>query len=546
MVECIAAAPASYISVLKVVVMLVLLVPWLYAAPFVYRDAVRVRISKVTWSVVVLTSGSVGLIAWMLAPLYFVGLLVYVVLTAASLLVYAVYRDGKADAEDKLLSGRFFQSIFLRSPLKEVDVVTRLKVYDYIPRIVDPPNPQTSPASECEAYNLMQAFLYDIVFRRGSEVDISPGPETSRVRLLVDGVIVDRPALPLADSEAIIQYLKRIGGMDTEDRRRPQQGRISVDVAGGVAADVELTTAGTTGGQRLQLRIVQETVKTDLEELGLSDDLLTRLRAMGKFDTGLIVVSGRPHGGLTSTLYALLREQDAFIKQLVTLEASPVVDLENVTQVAYGEEAKLPEALGGVIRRDPDVIMVDRCPEEKTADLVNRAADSKLVLLGLHALDAFSGLARWVQVCNDAAGAVKNLRGVLCQVLLRKLCPNCREPYRPDPNVVAKANLSGEKIENFYRPPTRELLDDKGNPITCQACQGTGYVGRTGAFELLEVTDDVRQLVADGATLVEIKAACRKSKMLYIQEQALRKVIQSITSVQEVIRVTKAPKKKTS
>jgi len=377
-------------------------------------------------------------------------------------------------------------------------------------------------------------------------VDISPGPETSRVRLLVDGVVVSRPSLPLADSEAIIQYLKRIGGMETEDRRRPQQGRISVDAAGGAAADVELTTAGTTGGQRLQLRIVQETVKTDLEELGLSDDLLGRLREMGKTDTGLIVVSGRPHGGLTSTLYAMLREQDAFIKQLVTLEASPVVDLENITQVAYGEEAKLPEALGGVIRRDPDVIMVDRCPDEKTADLVNRAADGKLVLLGLHAMDAFSGLARWVQVCSDAADAVKNLRGVLCQVLVRKLCPNCREPYRPDPNVVAKVNLSGEQIENFYRPPTREVLDEKGNPITCLACQGTGYVGRTGAFELLEVTDDVRQLVAAGATLAEIKAACRKSKMLYIQEQALRKVIQGVTSVQEVIRVTKPPKKKTS
>lgn len=546
MVECIAAAPASYISVLKVVVMLVLLVPWLYAAPFVYRDAVRVRISKVTWSVVVLASGAVGLTVWLLAPLFLVGLLIYAVLTAASLLVYAVYRDGKVDAEDKLLSGKFFQTIFSRSGREDVEVVTRLKVYDYIPRIVDPPNPETSPASECEAYNLMQGFLYDIVFRRGSEVDISPGPETSRVRVLVDGVVVDRPQLPLADSEAIIQYLKRIGGMDVDDRRRPQQGRISVDAAGGAAADVELTTAGSTGGQRLQLRIVQETVKTDLEELGLTDDVLTRLREMGKTDAGLIVVSGRPHGGLTSTLYALLREQDAFIKQLVTLEASPVVDLENITQVAYGEEAKLPEALAGVIRRDPDVIMVDRCPEEKTGELVNRAADNKLVLLGLHALDAFSGLARWVQVSNDAAGAVKNLRGVLCQVLLRTLCPNCREPYRPDPNVVAKANLSGEKIDNFYRPPTREVLDDKGNPVTCMACQGTGYVGRTGAFELLEVTDDVRQLVASGATLVEIKAACRKSKMLYIQEQALRKVIQGVTSVQEVIRVTKTAKKKSS
>jgi type II secretory ATPase GspE/PulE/Tfp pilus assembly ATPase PilB-like protein len=128
-------------------------------------------------------------------------------------------------------------------------------------------------------------------------------------------------------------------------------------------------------------------------------------------------------------------------------------------------------------------------------------------------------------------------------MLLRKLCPNCRESYVPNPEMLAKANLSGQRIERFYRPPTKPLTDEKGNPIGCVACQGTGYLGRTAVFELLEVTDEVRQLIVTGATLAQIKATCRKNRMLYLQEQALQRVIDGVTSVQELIRVSQADKK---
>ena len=141
-------------------------------------------------------------------------------------------------------------------------------------------------------------------------------------------------------------------------------------------------------------------------------------------------------------------------------------------------------------------------------------------------------------------GGVKDLCAVVHQVLIRKLCPACREQYRPDPQLLAKANLKISPNIPFYRPPTQGLADEKGRPIVCPSCQNSRYVGRTGVFELLELSDEIRQLIASNASLSQIRAACRKNGMLYLQEQALRKVVSGETSIQEVIRTTQQAKKK--
>jgi type II secretory ATPase GspE/PulE/Tfp pilus assembly ATPase PilB-like protein len=125
-------------------------------------------------------------------------------------------------------------------------------------------------------------------------------------------------------------------------------------------------------------------------------------------------------------------------------------------------------------------------------------------------------------------------------MLLRKLCPACKEAFRPAKEMLVKLNLPAEKIDKFYRPPTKPQVDEKGNPVICPTCRGTGYMGRTAAFELLEFNDEIRQLVIQNAPLAQLKAACRKSRMLYLQEQALRKVIEGLTNIEEVIRVSKA------
>ncbi len=272
--------------------------------------------------------------------------------------------------------------------------------------------------------------------------------------------------------------------------------------------------------------------------------MLEVVRGYNQESSGVILIAGPKASGLTSTLYSLVREHDAFMMQIFTLEPKPVVDLENITQFPYGEPETLTEALAVALRRDPDVMVVDGCEDPKTIQMAAEAADAKLLLVSMRAADSFTALAKWVKGIGHAESAMTNLKAVICQRLLRRLCPACREAYRPDPLLLAKINMPADGVEQFYRQHTGPLTDAKGKPYTCPTCQGSGYFGRTAIFEMMEVTDDIRQMVAGGTSLSQIKAACRKNKMLYLQEQGLQKAIDGTTSVQEVIRVTEPQKKK--
>ena len=532
-----------YFSLPKLIFVLVLAVPWLVVGPWINKDTLYVHASRELWSFVFLGAGTLGLLIWLLMPIYIVGLMVYVVLAAASIGAYIVHRNGRVPPEYKVLTGEHFSSLFKpqTADRRKIKVTQRVKVYSSDKRVVPAPDESATP-EEKQAFNLAQTLLYDVLFYRASEADLLPVGGQARLRLVIDGVVTERPPMEIPESESVIQFLKPYAGMSAEEHRRPQQGKLAVDIANS-PVDFVVTTAGTTGGQRMQFKVVQEFVQTQIELLGMSAEVLQTLKSLAASPNGLIIVSGRPGTGVTSTLYSILKAQDAFMKQLVTMEDKPVVDLENVTQVAYGDASKLPGMLATTLRRDPDLLMLDHCEDPNAAELVLPFAAKKMVILAMQAGDSFQALAKWIKLTGSANAAVANLRCVLCQMLVRKLCPTCRESYQPDPRFLARVNLPAQKIANFYRPPTSPLVDEKGQPYTCPTCQGNGYFGRTAVFELLQVTDDIRQLIAGGANLAQIQAACRKKKMLYLQEQALRKVIEGVTSIQEVIRITQQPKK---
>jgi len=534
----------EYFSPAKMIVMLLLAVPWLAACPWVRKDVQRVRGPVLSWAGAVLAAGGIGLLLWLLIPVYFVGLLLYVVLAGGALGAYVAYRNGRVPDKQKVFTASHLQRLSRKQKAKAAPVNQLLKLYDSHNKLIAPPDAERASAAEIATFNAAQRLIHDMIWRRASRADLSPTSHGMRLRYEIDGVLVDRPAPEPSAGEAIIQFLKANADMDVEDRRRPQEGMVSADLPeGGQRMDITLITAGTTGGQRVQFRLLQESFKTDIESLGMAPDVLVKVEQFNKPKGGILLISGPPRNGVSSTLYSLLRRHDAFTRQLVALEKETLIDLENITQGAYRDSAKLPGALASVLRRDPDVVMLDRCPDPKTASLVCDSADSKTFLIGAAASDSFQALARWVKNVEDPVAAMKHLKLVLCQVLLRQLCPTCRQAYRPDPGLLKKANLAGQQVENFYRPPARPEIDDKGRPIVCPTCQNSRYVGRTAAFEMLVVDDEMRQLVAEEASLSQIRAAARKKGMLYLQEQALRKVMQGATSVQEVIRVTQKDKK---
>jgi len=534
----------GYVSLVKVVFMLVLVTPWLMILPWIHYDVGRVRGSQVQWSLTVIVTGVIGVLVWLLLPMYFIGLAVYLVLLVSVVAGYVIWRDARVGPGDKLLSVIRARGFMLRGKGVMVDVVERVKIYDDRNVLIPPPDPASASIPECETYNIVQEFLVNMLTRRASEADISPASQAAAVvRFIVDGVLSVQPSLSLTESDMLIQAIKPMAGLDPEERRRPQEGLMSLDFAGN-QVEIGVITTGSTGGQRMQFRAMHEALRTNIQELGMTAEILQSVKAMTNRDSGLIIVSGRVGSGVTSTLYSLLRSMDAYTRSLVSLEAKTSADMENVTQTVYGDPKNLPKALTAAIRRDPDVIMVDACGDTQTAKLIAHACADKLVLLGIGAIDTFTALALWLKACGAATDGMANLHGVLCQALVRNLCPACRQPYRPDPQMLAKANLASSQIERFYRAPDSGRVDEHGEPIICPSCQETGYIGRTGVFELLEITGEIRRLIADKAQLAQIKAACRKNNMHYLQENALQKVMDGMTSIQEVIRVTQQGKKK--
>jgi len=545
MLEGIATIPpvGGYVSLGKIVTMFVFVLPWLYLAPWVDRDSKFVRAPKIVWSASVLGAGALGVLLWLVIPTFLAGLLIYVGLAGSVLLAYAVYRDGRVEPNRKVLTIRHLQSLLRMGQRDAAGAasVEKVKLYNDVGKIVFAPKGDQADLKAIAAYNLVQDLMYDVIYRRASMAELSPHGVGARVRYVIDGVVVDRPEMSLGDSQAIIECLKPIAGMDPQQEGASQEGKFSVD-AGQQSTDVTIKTAGSDAGQVMQLRVVQEVAQTKLDELGMSSEVLQRVREHNETPNGLIIVAGKRGCGVTSTLYSLLRVHDAFIKQLVSLETKETVELENITQHSYGEADSVAATLASALRRDPDVIMLDQCPDARTAELIVDASGEKVILLGMEAGDSFAALAKWVKVCSSSGAAMKNLHAVLYQILIRRLCEACREEYRPDPQLLAKANVKVGPDARFCRPPTGSLVDEKGRPIICPACQNTRYVGRTGVFELLELPEPIKNLVVSNASLAEIKTACRKNKMLYVQEQALRKSVRGITGIKEVIRMTQKAK----
>ncbi|MFQ6048576.1 MAG: GspE/PulE family protein, partial [Phycisphaerae bacterium] len=329
-----------------------------------------------------------------------------------------------------------------------------------------------------------------------------------------------------------------------------QSGHITAARGGGMKeldkmVKIEVRTSGSTAGERLMMRVLAEETRFKISDLGMSDQQLRQFQAVVDRPRGLVLCCGPRQSGLTSTLYAILRSHDAFMKNIHTLELRPSLELENITQNIHDphdSEVSFARRVQTILRADPDVVMIAAVADAETARLINQAAMERAKLyVGLNTSDCFEALQSWLSLVDDPRLVARALLAITAQRLVRRLCPECKQPYRPDPQTLRKANLPADRIQQFYRRGGY-VLNKKGERLVCQTCQGSGYFGRTAIFELLVVDETVRKLIVSRASISQIKAACRKTRppMLYLQEQGLRRVMEGVTSINEIIRVTRS------
>jgi len=261
-------------------------------------------------------------------------------------------------------------------------------------------------------------------------------------------------------------------------------------------------------------------------------------------------VTGKPQCGLTTTIYSLIRRHDAFTQNIYSLEIDPEIDLDNITQQKLDRGAppeQCARQLQSVLRADPDVVLVGFCNNADMAKIGTKAArEGKRLYFGMTQTSAFDALSEWLKMVGNPAYVADTIRLITYQVLLRKLCPDCREAYAPDPQMLRRLNLPVGKVKQFFRPPSEPEYDKHGNPLICAKCQGSGYYGRTAVMETIFFNEALKEVIKQGGDINAVRTQARKERVLYLQEQAIRKVIDGTTSIQEVLRVTSEKNGKTS
>jgi type II secretory ATPase GspE/PulE/Tfp pilus assembly ATPase PilB-like protein len=537
----------GFASIFKIVFILVWFFLWLLFCQWVNGDTQYVRaMNRDLWNPVILFSGAIAIAVWLFLPwpgaLFFVGWGLWLFIAASACAVYVILRNRHVDHAARVFTPAHIAKTIKNLGGKQEKVelaVERVPLKGADGKDLKPP---TDPA-DIAPYETTQNLLFDALWRRATDVVLAGLAEQVKLFYKIDGVNTERLDLIARDNvEDVITLLKTAAGLDTDERRKPQFGTVTAKhpTSGGTRVEIEVKTSGTTHGERLELRIVTQEARLRLPDIGLTDKQRELFERIVKAPKGLVLVSGPKASGVTTTLYAALREHDAFMQNLHTLERQPSMELENITQNRHDpsrSDVTYARQLQSILRREPDVVMVSDCPDRETAHLAAKnAVDGKKLYIGMQARESFDALKQFVSYCADSDLAAAALLGISCQRLVRRLCVSCREAYKPDPALLKKANLPADKVEFFYRARTEPMLDKKGRPIICPNCQGSGYFGRVAVFEVLVADNTIRELIRNGQPAKVILKQCRKLGMRFLQETAFQLVVDGVTSMNEVIR----------
>jgi len=539
----------GYFDLTKIIVFLLAALLWAHNAAWAEQDIKKLHVPKGMWIWLILASGIFSLVLWLLVPIFAVGLSLFVVLYGGAIISYVIFRNRRVAPSKTVLTPAHLKRLTKGSSISAEEKEhgkDRVRI-----KGADGKTPAwPKDVVEHAAYDALQDLLFDAIWRRSSDVrlDLLPNQPVKTV-FKVDGVDRAREPIDADLGPALFSEFKRIAGMNREELRRPQSGSFKATIGAGGSADkaveVDVKTSGSTAGQRLLLKLFSEETKFKLEDLGMTKSQFEAFEKQVGEPKGVIIVSGPRGSGVTSTLYAIIRSHDAFMQNIHSLEVTKSLELENITQHVYDSQdgtVSFGKRFRSILRTEPDIVMAGDTPDTETAALAAAAGrQGKKIYLGMTAKDTFTALRRYLQGVDDNALAASSLLAVTCQRLARIVCSECRRAYKPDPNLLKKANLPIGENRPFYRPPNQDELevDKQGNPILCPICQGSGYLGRTGVFEVLILDDDLRALVAKGTALPTLKVEARKKGMLYLQEVALHKVYEGQTSINEVLRVTR-------
>lgn len=395
----------------------------------------------------------------------------------------------------------------------------------------DNPQDVQSEANSAPIIRYVDLVLFQAIKEQASDIHFEPFDNDFKIRYRVDGSLFEMAPPPSHLAKAIISRVKVMSNMNIAETRVPQDGRI-VKQIGDRQVDMRVSSLPTQHGESVVLRVLDRSnVNLDIESVGLPQNIYDYVVETIEKPNGIFIVTGPTGAGKTTTLYAALRKINTIDAKLLTAEDPVEYDIDGIIQVPVNEAIGLDFArvLRAFLRQDPDRILVGEIRDKETAQIAIQASlTGHLVLSTLHTNDAPGAVTRLVDMGTEPFLVAASLEGVLAQRLVRTICKECRAPYDPSEAILNQLGLSPHELGD------KEFYTGRG----CDVCGDSGYKGRKGLFELLDITDPIRELVTDRAPTVVIKQKAIELGMRTLREDGLRNIYDGSTTIEEVLKYT--------
>lgn len=557
--------PGLYFNPIKFLLVLAVYLAWVRTCWWVDQDCRENGLPTARWNPLLLAAGTLGLVLVWGLPFFWLSLLVLVTLYLAPTLIYVGTRNEMVSDDQKVLTPRHLRYLAnrylgLKGGKQHGDEKKKVIPVRFIGKSSDARGEDAGRvrrAAESQYYRAALEVVYEAVTKRATDIHLEPTKEEMTVRMRIDGIL--QPARPFdrAEGDAVLNICKVLADLDITEKRKAQDGSFSAEVntpegeatEDGIPPkiitrliDFRVATAGSVVGEKMVMRLLDRSRAIgDLAKLGMRDKLRDLINQVVSQPHGMFIVCGPTGAGKSTTLYACLSEIDRYQKNVITVENPVEYHIENVTQIEINPKAGKTFAteLRSILRQDPDVIYIGEIRDQETAEIACQAAQTgHMVFTTLHANDTSTAILRLIDLGVQPFMVASALSAVLGQRLVRVLRPKCKVAYKPNPELLRRANLPAGRIKAFYRPPKPE---DRGDDEDQQYefCSGTGYRGRTGVFELLVVNDKLREMMKESPNIDAIRAEAIKNGMVLLQQDGMRIVMEGETSIEELLRVAK-------
>lgn len=384
---------------------------------------------------------------------------------------------------------------------------------------------------EAPIIRLINTLLFRAVKERASDIHIEPFEKDISVRYRIDGVLYEIMTLPKKAQASISSRVKIMADLDIAEKRIPQDGRIKIKI-GGRNVDIRLSTLPASYGESIVMRLlVTSTELPQLEDLGFDQDQLLIIKRVTRLSHGIFLVTGPTGSGKSTTLYTCISSMNSKERKIITVEDPVERQLDGVMQIQVNQKVNLTFASGlrSILRQDPDVIMIGEIRDLETAEIAIQASlTGHFVFSTIHTNDSAGSITRLIDMGVEPFLVSSSLVGAMAQRLVRQLCDQCKDLYVPNSFELKEIGITADEAK------THKIYKATG----CAACANTGYQGRLGIYEIMPVDDKIRQLISKNADAGAIRKAASGNGVKFLRVDGSRKVLQGLTSVEEVLRVT--------